>query len=101
MNTSSFLTCLNSQGMDTGITVLGLYSFNSGNNSIVFNQIYSTGSNLYNNYPYNASLPLIYIGSGNQVSGVFSRSQAYQLSNGIIGDFSAILSLNYNLTILN
>ena len=96
MNTRAFLTCLASQGVNTGSNTLGLYSFNSGTNSVIFNQIYSTGQNFYNNYPYNASLPLIYLGSGNQPSGFFSKSQAYQISNGLTSNFSAILSLNYS-----
>ena len=74
MNPSSFLTCLSYEGVNTGISVLGLYSFSSGTTTGIYNQIYTTGYNLFSGYPYDPALPLVYNGPGNQPSGNFSKS---------------------------
>jgi len=96
MNTNSFLTCLNAAGVNTGISILGLYSFSSGVPSLVYNQVYTTGANLFSGSPYAPSLPLIFVGTGNQTSGIFSKTQPYQIGTGIPSIFSTIFSLNYS-----
>jgi len=96
MNPSSFLTCLSYGGINTGISVLGLYSFISGTNLAIFNQLYPSGANYYNGFPYDASLPLIYNGPGDQPSGNLFNSGFYQISKSYTGDFSCVLKLNYS-----
>jgi hypothetical protein len=96
MNTGAFLTCFNSSGIETGISIFGLYSFSSGTSSAIYNQFYSTGYNIYNNLPYAPALPLIFVGTGNQTSGIFSNKQIYQVGTGLPSLFSAIFSLNYS-----
>ena len=96
MNPSSFLTCLSYEGVNTGISVLGLYSFSSGTTTGIYNQIYTTGYNLFSGYPYDPALPLVYNGPGNQPSGNFSKSGFYQISKSYTGDFSCVLNLNYS-----
>lgn len=96
MKIDSFLKCLSVTGIDTGISILGLYSFASGDSKIIFNQIHSSGENYYNNYPYRNSLPLIYNGVGDQTSGIFNKSQFYQISDIFTSSFSALISLDYS-----
>lgn len=96
MNIQPFLQCLGSSGIDTGISILGAYSFNSGNNSVVFNQLVDSGSNFFSGLPYDAASPLIYNGSGVQPSGNFNTQQFYQVSNQFTGDFSTVIYLNYS-----
>lgn len=96
MNKDVFLNCLNYTGINTGTLVLGLYSFSSGLNDACFNQIYSSGYNYYSGLPYDSALPLIYNGSGNQTSGNFHFNQSYHIPNKNLGNFSALISMNYS-----
>lgn len=96
MNKDAFLGCLAYTGVDTGTSVIGLYSFNSGLSGACFNQIYSTGYNYYNDLPYNGALPLIYNGVGHQTSGKFSSKEFYHINKIDSGNFNAIISMNYS-----
>jgi len=96
MNTGTFSTCFNVSGANTGISILGLYSFSGGTSSAIYNQVYPTGSNIYSGLPYAPSLPLIFVGTGNQTSGVFSKKQIYQVGTGLPSIFSAIFTLDYS-----
>ena len=96
MNKTSFLKCLGSTGFNTGISVIGLYSFSSGVSGAVFNQIYDSGYNYYSGYPYHGALPLVFDGTGSQTSGKFNNNQSYQVGLGYTGNFGAFLSLTYS-----
>ena len=43
MTINPFLQCLGATGINTGISVVGLYDFKSGDSNLIFNQLYSTG----------------------------------------------------------
>ncbi len=94
MNANSFLNCLNFTGLNTGMYVLGLYSFSSGDSNFVYNQAYTTGFNYVSGFPFAGALPLVYEGSGNNVSGNVSGNQPYQIANGFNQDFGLLLFLN-------
>lgn len=96
MNKDIFLNCLAYTGVETGTSVIGLYSFNSGLSGACFNQIYSTGYNYYNNLPYNGALPLIYNGIGHQPSGNFSLKDVYHINKTGSGNFNILISMNYS-----
>ena len=96
MNTNIFLPCLSFTGIDTGVSVLGMYSFSSGDKNIIYNQIYPTGYQYYNNIPYRSALPLIYNGTGSQPSGILNKKSFYQISDIFTQDFSSLIYLNYS-----
>lgn len=95
MNKDAFLKCLEYTGVDTGTSVIGVYSFSSGLSDACFNQLYSTGSNYFNGLPYDNALPLIYIGEGDQPSGFFSSKSPYCI-NKTSGNFGILISMNYS-----
>ena len=94
MNASVFLECLMATGFTTGTQVLGLYSFSSGDNNFVFNQVFPTSFNYYSGYPFASALPLVFEGAGVQTNGAFHTSQAYQIANAYNQDFGLLLLLN-------
>ena len=96
MNINPFLQCLGATGINTGVSILGVYSFASGDTLMAYNQLYSSGFHYISGIPYNDALPLIFNGSGNQTSGVFNGKSFYQVSNTFTVDFSAIINLNYS-----
>ena len=85
---------MNFTGLNTGTFVLGLYSFSSGDANFVYNLAYSTGYNYFSGFPFAPALPLVYEGVGNNVSGIFSGDQTYQISTGFTQDFGLLLLLN-------
>lgn len=96
MNKDSFLTCLSYTGINTGVSVLGLYSLASGNSILSYNQLYTTGYNIYSGVPYSTALPLVFNGTGAQTSGIFSTSQPYQIGASYTGDFGLLIAINYS-----
>jgi hypothetical protein len=101
MKIDPFLKCLSSTGIDTGISILGVYAFDSGNSlsgtPFVYNQLYSTGTHNYSGVLRRDVLPLIYAASGTtQPSGVFNGSRFYQTSDSFSGNFSILLALDYS-----
>lgn len=96
MKIDPFLRCLGVTGIDTGVSVLGVYSFSSGTTGVAFNQIYPTGINFYNGLPYRSSLPLIYNGAGTQPSGLLNKSQFYQVADVFNSSFSTVISMSYS-----
>jgi len=96
MNIAPFLQCLGATGINTGVSILGLYSFASGDNLVAYNQIYSTGFHYISGIPYNDAVPMIFNGSGNQPSGKLTGNGFYQVSDLFSTDFSVIIYLNYS-----
>jgi hypothetical protein len=96
MNKDVFLNCLSYTGINTGISVMGLYSFSSGLSGACFNQLYSSGYNYFSGLPYEGALPLIYNGAGNQTSGIFSSNQSYHIPIKNFNSFGALISLNHS-----
>lgn len=95
MNKEIFLNCLEYAGVETGTSVVGLYSFSSGLSDACFNQIYSTGYNYYSGLPYDKAFPLVYLGEGNQPQGNFSFKNPYYI-NKKSGNFGVLISMNYS-----
>lgn len=96
MNKNYFLECLSSTGIDTGVSILGLYSLPSGDSLLSFNQLFATGDNYFAGLPYRSALPLIYNGVGQQPSGSFNKSGFYQLADVFKGSFASLISFNYS-----
>jgi len=96
MNIGPFLNCLAYNGLNTGAAIFGLYSMSSGDNLIVYNQLYPTGNHYIGGIPYSDALPLIYNGYNGQLSGIFTTSGFYQISNTFVNDFSTVIYLNYS-----
>lgn len=96
MNKDIFLNCLAYTGVDTGTSVIGLYSFSSGLSGACFNQFYSTGYNYYNGLPFNSALPLIYNGTNHQPSGNFSFKDVYSINTTGFNDLTLLISMNYS-----
>ena len=96
MTINPFLQCLGLTGINTGVSILGLYSLNSGDATLAYNQIFPTGLHYVSGYPYNDALPLIFNGSGNNPSGNLSGRYFYQISDLFTSDFSTIIYLNYS-----
>lgn len=96
MTLNPFLQCLGATGINTGVSILGLYSFASGDTVLTYNQLYSTGFHYISGVPYNDAVPLIFNGSSNNPNGVFSGNSFYQISDFFTTDFSTIIYLNYS-----
>ena len=96
MTINPFLQCLGATGINTGVSILGLYSFSSGDNTLVYNQLYTTGQHYISGTPYNNAIPMIFNGSGIQTTGTLKGSSFYQLSDIFQTDFSAVIYLNYS-----
>ena len=93
---SPFLTCLSENDVLTGASVLGIYTFNSGDSNIIFNELYPTGSNYSGSYINSNNLPLISVGSSMPVSGNFTGTNCLRVGYETLGNFSMIFTLNYN-----
>jgi hypothetical protein len=101
MKIDPFLKCLSSTGIDTGISILGVYAFDSGSSlsgtPFVYNQLYSTETHNYSGVLRRDVLPLIYAAAGTtQPSGNFNGSRFYQTSDSFSGNFSMLLALDYS-----
>ena len=96
MVVTPFLTCLSENDVLTGASILGIYTFNSGDSNIIYNQLYSTGSNYSGSYINSTNLPLISVGSSMPVSGNFTGTNCLRVGYETLGNFSMIFTLNYN-----
>lgn len=98
LSINTYLNCLNLTGTSTGIFD-GIYDFSSGNNQIIYNQIYTTGQNFLNNLPLAANYPLISL--NNSSIGTAFNNNLYSIGQSVSGNFGIILQLNYNGCIHN
>lgn len=96
MNVNSFLPCISVVGINTGVSVLGLYSSNSGDTGLLYNQLASV--HRISGFPYSPSLPLIFNGSGNNPSGSLSGSSVgfYQVGVGFNQNFTTLVYFQYS-----
>lgn len=101
MNAQTYINCLNSRGIFTGVTgsVAGIYDFSGvSGNKLVWNQVYVTG--LVPHFisgQINASVyPLISRNPGGNITPVFTGQQRFSFGEKITGDYGVLLDLDYN-----
>ena len=96
MQIQNFLNCLSANGIITGNSVQGIYSFQSGDQNLIYNLLYNTGS-FYNTGIINTvNTPLISVGQSISTGGIFSGNNLFRLGYQTQNNFSILLDINYN-----
>src|ERR1700756_158900 len=95
---NQFLNCLSYFGLNTGMSnaIEGAYAFNSGNGSIIYNQLYSTGYHYLSGTLYAPALPLISVGPNPAVNNYFSGNTVYHLGYQNTNNFEMLLDIQYS-----
>lgn len=95
MNISSFLQCLTVNGIVTGSSIQGIYTFNSGDSNLIYNNLYPTGAMYYSGIVSTINTPLINVGqsiTNSYFSGLHNFRIGYSSSN----DFGLLLDIQYD-----
>lgn len=95
MNINSFLQCLTLNGIVTGNTIQGIYSFNSGDNNLIYNQLYPTGTMYYSGLISTLNTPLINVNIP-VTNSTFSGTNIFRAGYTNSGDWGILLDLQYN-----
>jgi hypothetical protein len=95
MNLNSFLTCLNVNGIVSGNSIQGVYTFSSGDSNLIYNNLYPTGNMYYSGLVSTISYPLINVGQPISNS-YFSGTQLFRIGYTSSGDFGLLLDIQYD-----
>ena len=95
MYNDAFLTCLALNSITTGSAIAGIYSFNSGDQNLIFNQLYPTGSSYISGNINTVITPLINVGAIISNS-TFSGQNIFRLGYKNSNDFALLLDTQYN-----
>lgn len=96
MNIDSFLQCLTLNGIVTGNAVKGIYSFNSGDANLIYNQLYPTGTMYYSgNIISTINTPLINVGS-QITNSSFTGTNIFRIGYSNSGDWGILMDAQYN-----
>jgi hypothetical protein len=95
VNINSFLQCVNTNGIATGSSLQGIYTFNSGDSNLIYNNLYNTGFMYYSGIVSTLYTPLINLGApitNSYFSGVHNFRVGYSTAN----DFGLLLDVQYD-----
>lgn len=95
MFNDAFLTCLSTNGIITNNSIQGIYSFESGDSNIIFNQLFSTGFSYVSGNINTTTNPLINVGASISNS-TFSGQNIFRLGYQNTHDFALLLDVSYN-----
>lgn len=103
MKINPFLTCLGYFGISTGASnsIQGVYSLNSGDSKIIYNQIYPNSyqyqsQNVVSGNLYAPSFPLINLNTSQIINNTFSGNQCYRLGYENSGTYSVVMDIQYS-----
>ena len=95
MNINSFLQCLTLNGIVTGNAIQGIYTFNSGDSNLIYNNLYPTGAMYYSGLVSAINTPLINVGTP-ITNSTFSGGNIFRIGHTRSGDFGLLLDVQYN-----